>query len=67
MRPKTQAVTPNTWVTSVRLPLADADQLRAVCAEHNLSHSKILIAGMRSELKRLANKKAAQPAASVEV
>ena len=55
-----------TVVTTVRLPLADDAMLKAVCAEHGVTKSELLIAGLRKEInKLLAKKKAAQPAASV--
>ena len=57
-----------TVITTVRLPVADDAILRTVCAEHGVTKTELMIAGLRSEMiKLLAKKKAAQPAASVQV
>lgn len=55
-------------ITTLRLPLADDAILRTVCAEHGVTKTELLIAGLRKEINKiLAKKKAAQPAASVGV
>ena len=53
-----------TEITTVRLPLADVARLKAVCAAHGVSKSQLMIAGLRSEIKkRLAMKRPAKVAA----
>ena len=57
-----------TLMTAIRLPLADDAILRTVCAEHGVTKTELMIAGVRREMnKLLAKKRAAKPAASVEV
>ena len=53
-----------TEITTVRLPLADVARLKEFCAAHGVSKSQLMIAGLRSEIKkRLAMKRAAKVAA----
>ena len=53
-----------TVVTTVRLPVADDAILRTICAEHKVTKTELMIAGLRSEIKkRLAMKRAAKVAA----
>lgn len=57
-----------TVITTIRLPVADDAILRTICAEHKVTKTELMIAGLRNEMiKLLAKKKAAQPAASMEV
>ena len=53
-----------TEITSVRIPLADAAKLKALCERHGVKKSQLILSGLRQEINRL-NKKAAKTAASV--
>ena len=68
MRAKESTCNGSTVIHSIRLPLADDAILRTVCAEHGVTKSELLLAGVRKEIgKLLAKKRVAKPAGSVEV